>query len=117
MKPKKSLAMETLDREAAKRNKKIMTEILPAKEFFPAETYHQKYVLQQDRELMKEFTTMYPSNEDFVNSTVAAKINGYLAGYGTTELLQQELDSLGLSPEAKKKLVNIVKSRKKALGF
>jgi peptide-methionine (S)-S-oxide reductase len=113
----KRLAMETRDREAVRRNSKINTEILPATDFYVAEAYHQKYRLRQDRELMKEFNTMYPSAEDFANSTAAARVNGYLDGYGTTESLQEELDGLGLSPAANEKLVNIVKNRKKLFGF
>lgn len=109
--------METRGRVAARRNIKIMTEILSATDFYRAEAYHQKYRLRQDRELMKEFNTMYPADADFVNSTAAARINGYLDGYGTTESLQEELDGLGLSSEASKKLVNIVKNRKKPFGF
>lgn len=113
----KRLAVETRDREAATRNSKIATEILPARDFYVAEAYHQKYRLRQNRELMKEFNTIYPSNDDFVNSTAAARLNGYLDGYGNTESLQQELESLGLSHEARDRLVNTVRNRKKLFGF
>jgi peptide-methionine (S)-S-oxide reductase len=113
----KRLAMESRDREAAKRHSKIMIEILPATEFYRAEAYHQKHRLRQDRDLMKEFNTMYPSDDDFVNSTAAARVNGYLAGYGTPEALEKELNSLGLSTDANKKLMDIVKNRKRFFGF
>ena len=66
---------------------------------------------------MKEFEAMYPSDDDFANSTAAARVNGYLDGYGTPETLWKELDSLGLSPEANKRLMDIVRNRKKFLGF
>jgi peptide-methionine (S)-S-oxide reductase len=112
----KRLAMETRDRESARRKIKITTEVLPATEFHRAEAYHQKYRLRQDSELMKEFNAMYPADEDFVNSTAAARVNGYLDGYGTMESLLEELDSLGLSSEANKRLVNIVKNQNKFFG-
>jgi peptide-methionine (S)-S-oxide reductase len=108
------LAVETRDREAARRNEPIVTELLPATEFYPAEAYHQKYRLQQDGYLMREFTAMYPSAEDFSNSTAAARVNGYLDGYGTIESLREESDILGLSQEASKRLMDSLERRKRA---
>ncbi len=103
------LAVESRDREAARRKRKILTEIAPAGEFYVAETYHQKYRLRQEGVLMKEFDAMYPNGNGFVNSTAAARINGYLDGYGTLEALQAELDSFGLSPAGRGKLLDIAK--------
>jgi peptide-methionine (S)-S-oxide reductase len=113
----KKLAVETRDREAAKRKSTIATEILPATTFYRAEAYHQKYRLRQDRDLMKEFSAIYPSDADLVNSTAAARVNGYLDGYGTPETLKKELDGLGLSPEASRRLEEAVKNRKKFFGI
>jgi peptide-methionine (S)-S-oxide reductase len=102
------LALETRDREAAKLQREIFTEIVPFSEFYLAEAYHQKYRLQQVPVLMREFRAMYPDNDDFVSSTAAARVNGYLAGYGTFEQLQEELDGFGLSPESRDKLLSLV---------
>ena len=102
------LAIETRDREAARRKTKILTEMVPFTGFFLAEGYHQKYYLRQNPDLMKEFTAMYPREEEFINSTAAARVNGYLAGYGTSENLLNEVGSLGLSPEERKKLLDRV---------
>ena len=113
----KKLAIETRDREAAKRNSTIATEILPAMTFYRAEAYHQKYRLRQDRDLMKQFNARYPSDTDFVNSTAAARVNGYLDGYGTLESLSEEMEGLGLSLEASKRLTDAVKNRKKFFGL
>ena len=106
----KRLAFETRDREAARIKKQILTEIQPVSEFYLAEDYHQKYYLKQDRLLAKEFQTIYPSPRDLVNSTAAARVNGYVGGYGTLLTLREELDPLGLSPAGRKKVQEIVLS-------
>jgi methionine-S-sulfoxide reductase len=104
----KQFALETKTREEARLNKKIYTPILPYTMFYQAEDYHQKYTLQNRKEFMREFKMMYPTFEDFVNSTAAARVNGYLAGDGSYERLQAEIESLGLSEAAKQKLLTIV---------
>ena len=104
----KRLALETRDQEATRTGRQIFTEIEPFSDFYLAEAYHQKYRLRQDSVLVREFRAMYPNNDDFVNSTAAARVNGYVAGYGTLERLREELDRLGLSSESSERLLKIV---------
>lgn len=94
------LALETKQREQAKRS--VYTEIVPFSEFFLAEDYHQKYYLRQVEELMGDLRGRYPLEEDFTNSTVAARLNGYIGGFGTKNQLEQELDGFALSEQAQK---------------
>ena len=103
------LAIETRDREAARKKTKIFTEILPLNGLYLAEGYHQKYSLRQEPDLMREFNAMYPQERDFINSTAAARANGYLAGYGAYENLLSEVSGFGLSPEESKKLLDRVR--------
>ncbi|MBN2483261.1 MAG: peptide-methionine (S)-S-oxide reductase MsrA [Candidatus Omnitrophica bacterium] len=90
-------------------NTTVYTEILPFKKFYLAEDYHQKYRLRHEPDLMRGFTLIYPDMKDFVNSTAASRINGYLSGYGTLAELEAEISQFGLSDEHKKRLLSIVK--------
>lgn len=105
----KKSAMESKARQGDKVRGKIYTEILPFSRFFLAEDYHQKYRLRSDKILMRDFNAIYPAAADFVNSTAAARINGYLGGYGTYERLVEELPGFGLSPAARDRLMEVVK--------
>lgn len=89
----------------------VHTEIVAADAFYLAEDYHQKYRLQGWGSLMSEFAARYPDPADFVDSTAAARVNGYLAGYGTLADLEAEIDDLGLSARAQKELLDLVRSR------
>ena len=106
----RKLAEQSKSELEAKLNKKIHTEIVPVDTFYLAETYHQKYMLQNISGLVREFREMYPSDVDFIDSTAAARINGYVAGYGTVETLQNDIVLFGLSREGQKKLLDIVSS-------
>jgi methionine-S-sulfoxide reductase len=82
----------------------VKTAILPLGKFYLAEDYHQKYELRCNEELSREYKALFPNDRDFVNSTAAARVNGYLSGNGTQEQLGKEIDLLGLSAEGKKTL-------------
>jgi len=97
------------DREEKKRGAKIHTEILPYGGFHLAEFYHQKYQLQLHHELSREMRAVYPKEADFISSTSAARLNGYVSGYGNTAALGKEVHRLGLSAESVKKLTDLVR--------
>lgn len=109
-------------RDAALRSKEaltatgqaVFTVIAPLTTFYLAETYHQKHSLQ-NTPLMAEFRAIYPNEQDWLNSTAAARLNGYLSGYGQADTFDQDIKLLGLSAEGERYLRRRVAGRMKSL--
>ena len=95
------------NREASRRRAIIHTTIRPYRRFYRAEAYHQKYQLRRENDLLNELQQIYPQNRDLTDSTAAARINGYLGGFGTAERLTSQIGQLGLSPEGQRRLREI----------
>ena len=76
---------------------KLNTPVLPLETFYNAEDYHQKYGLQRHRNLMNAFNVMYPEFQGFVDSTAAARLNGFASGRGPSSLFDQEKNDYGFS--------------------
>jgi len=112
----KKLALASRARVASKQSHAMDTPVLPVGKFTLAEDYHQKFYLRQHPELAKEVTAAHPDLAGFVNSTVATKLNAYLAGHGTPKMLDKEIDSFGLSKEGNKRLRQIVGDSSPTLG-
>ena len=105
------LAVETRDGLADKLGGKVHTEIISYSGFYIAEDYHQKYRLRANTDFLREMKAIYPDDTDFVDSTAAARLNGYLAGYGAPEDVRRQLLNLGLSPEGQTRLLKIIERR------
>jgi len=86
----------------------VKTEIVPIRSFTLAEDYHQKFNLKHNKGLKKEILRIYPRHEELVDSTAAARLNGYAGGYGSRDQLSVEIESLGLSEETEKVLAERV---------
>ncbi len=99
---------ESKSRLASTLKGEIVTEILPDADFYRAEGYHQKYYLRNVGEIMRDFEQIYPHEQDFVDSTAAARANGYIGGYGSTEQFVRDINGLGLSEPARTRLERMV---------
>lgn len=83
----------------------VRTDIVPLNSFTHAEEYHQKYLLKNSamKHLLNRF---YTRHSDFVDSTAAARLNGYAGRYGTREQLLREFQSLGIDEKKRKSWKN-----------
>lgn len=97
------------EQEALARRAGITAPIITGTQFYLAEDYHQKYYLRHDSVLMRELAAYSPAQ--FIESRVAARLNGYVAGKGSPAQLREELPQLGLRAEAATHLERVVASR------
>ncbi len=88
-----------------KYNGGVTTDIEKYTKFYPAEDYHQKYRLQQNKLWSKAFKHVYPEMEDFIDSTAVARANGFLGGHGNIQT-REELERLGLTEKGQEELYN-----------
>lgn len=99
------LATTGSQREAAERSRdaiadrlggSLATDIETLDRFYPAEDYHQKYELRSTPMLGEELVDR--CGDRLVDSTVAARLNGFLAGYGDEDRHTALLAELELPP-------------------
>jgi len=108
------VAVESRERIAAGLHREVRTQLAPLERFYVAEDYHQKYYLRGHADLLGEFRAYSP--QQFTDSTVAARLNGYVAGQGSVEQLAQELESFGLSAKAASGLERAVRASARHMG-
>jgi peptide-methionine (S)-S-oxide reductase len=93
-------AVESAERLKQTVGRPVATRIDTLERFWLAEDYHQKYYLRNDRLLFNEMRAAYPDEAGLVDSTAAARINGYLYGSASCVQLENEIPELGLSERA-----------------
>lgn len=86
-----------------------ISSLIEGARFYVAEDYHQKYYLRHDSTLMRELADYAPAQ--LRESTLAARLNGYVAGKGSRDRLHEEIASFGLSADAALHLERVVSRR------
>jgi len=95
----------------------VRTAIEPLDRFYRAEDYHQKYRLRSSRTIMSAFRRLFPDDRDFVDSTAAARVNGWLDGCGDADGIERDLPRLGLGEEALAELRELLGERARRGGY
>lgn len=106
----KYLAETTLAKESKQLKDPILTQILPATTFHDAEDYHQKYRLQHHANLMRAINL--ESGPKLKTSHVAARLNGYVVGFGGVEQFDAEVKKLGLDDKTAKVVRDLIEKNK-----
>jgi len=108
----KKLAKASQELEAKKRARPIKTEILPGKDFYEAENYHQKYLLQRCPRILAQLDI--EPGEQLTHSFVATRLNGYIGGYGTMKAFENELEQLALPPQVEQSVRNQISTKRRS---
>jgi len=94
----RELATESAAALADRTGQTVETAIEPIESFTLAESYHQKYELRSTPVLSDEIEDLY--GPELVDSTAAARLNGFVAGHGDADQRAALLGDIELSPAA-----------------
>ncbi|MFW6049454.1 MAG: peptide-methionine (S)-S-oxide reductase, partial [Candidatus Bipolaricaulota bacterium] len=105
----KKIAEESKRRIEGELDKKVHTQVKEMGRFYPAEDYHQKHRLRGSGVFFDELNSIYSNPDNFRDSTAAARLNGFLAGNGSSDYVKEIIDELGLSDQAREELLQRLK--------
>lgn len=88
----------------------IQTEITGYSGFTLAEERHQKYYLQRYPNAMEKLHFLYPSAQTFVDSTLVARLNGFVKGYGTLTSIKEEIKNWNINENSQRRLLDVINS-------
>jgi len=108
----KTLAEKSMEEAQQKKfRKKITTLILPAGVFYDAENYHQKFLLRKHQWLLNALHLN--DDEELKRSPVAARINGYVGGYGNEAAFELERPRLNINQYVYDYVLAEIRSKKR----
>ena len=84
----------------------IETEIAAFEQFTLADERHQKYYLKRYPNTLEQLQDLFPKMDHLVDSTFAARLNGFVKGYGKMRLLKSEVAGWNIDEENRDILLN-----------
>ncbi|OJF97145.1 peptide-methionine (S)-S-oxide reductase MsrA [Alkalibacterium sp. 20] len=88
--------------------KRIGTEIQYDRPFYPAENRHQKYFLKRFPKAMGSILPLFPDHKNFMDSTIAARLNGFVRENGRLNDIKDEISEWQLTSEEENVLQNML---------
>ncbi|EGA88873.1 Peptide-methionine (S)-S-oxide reductase [Planococcus donghaensis MPA1U2] len=105
--------IETIRKEMeAELGESIETEIALFSQFTLAEERHQKYYLKRYPKALDQLETLYPNKGMLVDSIFAARLNGFVKGFGTKDSLRKEINQWSIGETEKTFLTSLFLSLK-----
>ena len=89
-------AKASADEIAKKIGAPVQTAIESLTTFTPAEDYHQKYYLRRNRDLVADLAKLAGSEQSFMDSTLAARLNAYYGSDAKADDVEHALADQGL---------------------
>jgi peptide-methionine (S)-S-oxide reductase len=92
----------------ASTNSLIQTEVAPFHTFTIAEDRHQKYYLKRFKKATETLKNYFHSEEAFVESTLTARLNAFVKGYGKLATLKEEIHTWKLDEKEKQIVIKLL---------
>lgn len=90
----------------------IETDIAEFTSFTLAEERHQKYYLKRYPKTLEQLEGLYREADELLNSTFAARLNGFVKGFRTKDSLLEEIAGWEIGVEAKRVLSDLFRQMK-----
>lgn len=87
----------------------LETEIAPFAAFYPAESRHQKYYLKRYPDALEKLRGLYESEEAFMRSKLAARLNGIAKGFANLAPVLLEIETWPIEPGERNALMERVR--------
>lgn len=77
--------------------KELQTEFQSFTQFYTAEVHHQKYFLRRFKGATEMIKSLFPDEDSFIQSTIAARLNGFVRERGKLPDIKKEITHWGLN--------------------
>lgn len=101
--------LEKLKKEKEQQlNEPVETEIRPFDGFTEAEERHQKYYLKRYPKALEQLVELYPETDMLTQSTFAARLNGFVKGFGSRQQLLEEINGWPITADRRNVLRQVL---------